>query len=995
MSCNGTQGCECGCCAGIAVETPQGEYNLPGLPAIAYRTGTWATFRESMLAGLSNSKYPALGALKTRDTDDLSIALLDATAVMLDILTFYQERLANESYLRTATQLDSLTQLSRLIGYQPSPGVGASTYLAFTLKAATGLPTNPMTTAITIPAGTNVQSVPGQGQTPQGFQTSADILAKPDWNALPVQAALPWVPVAGQTSVYLAGTNTQLNPGDAILIVGDERLLYSTSSTKWDLCFVTSVQPDNVNQRTLVTWSTGLGSTGGPSTDNPQVFALRQRAALFGYNAMNPIMLTGTTVNLGSLVTDGEWNFGTAAESVPTEIATSPSNLIDLDAVYSKLVAGGWLVLMATLPMEIIESITTQVYGYPPVTTTITTYDYASGFFTIELYNISSVTTMTRSDYGLSAKISRVGGDSGANLPGYYTATRSTAALAQSEMLPVEEQPLDHPLYGTEVDLGVLRPDLVGITAIAVTGQNPKLTVNVPGTPPTRGSVTFVPDDDSGAAYTLAQGAILTLLQPPNAIVNGAVGTPSWATYPGTPTLMVADSSGRTGTVTTALSNFILMPAAPSDPIVQETALVASITMQSNGVEWTQILLQAPLLNVYDRTGATVNCNVGAATAGSPVTELLGNGSAATPNQTFVLKQSPLTYVTASTPTGSVSSLQVTANGAAWTAVPTLYNQKPSAQVYATTNLAGGTAQVTFGDGVEGATLPTGQNNIQASYRVGLGSAGNVPAATITTLVDRPVGVGGVTNPLPATGGQDAQTVAGIRANAPLSVLTLGRAVSIADYQNFANSFAGIGKASALWIPNGTYRGVFLTVASASGAALPSTSQTLTNLVTALQQHGNPNVAIYSASFLETTFGLQANILYDPAYSQPAVEAAVMTLLATTYSFANRTFGQGVTFDEIAALIQGVAGVIAVNVTSLSVVATSPAGDIGSAAFSLSAYTTWLANALTTPLERPCPSASQAICPYIPQASNTALPQPAEILVLDPNPANVSLGVMS
>jgi predicted phage baseplate assembly protein len=327
--------------------------------------------------------------------------------------------------------------------------------------------------------------------------------------------------------------------------------------------------------------------------------------------------------------------------------------------------------------------------------------------------------------------------------------------------------------------------------------------------------------------------------------------------------------------------------------------------------------------------------------------------------------------------------------------VPTLYHQPPSAQVYATTNLPGGAAQVTFGDGVEGATLPTGANNIQATYRVGLGSAGNVPAATITTLVDRPVGVGGVTNPLRAIGGQDAQSVAGIRANAPLSVLTLGRAVSITDYQNFANSFAGIGKASALWIPNGTYRGVFLTVASASGAALTSASQTLINLVAALTNYGNPNVAIYPASFLETTFGLNANVLYDPAYSQPAVQAAITALLQSTYSFANRTFGQGVTFDELAALIQGVAGVVAVNVLSLSVVATSPAGDIGSASFSLSAYTTWAARALTQPLPRPCPSASNAICPYVPQPSNTALPQPAEILVLDPDPANVTLGVMS
>src|SRR5580704_11971324 len=138
MSCTGKSDCLCGCCSGISVLTPQGQSNLPGLPAIAYRTGRWATFKESMLARLSSAKYPALAGLKTRDNDDFSIALLDASSMMLDILTFYQERLANESYLRTATQLQSLTELARLIGYQPAPGVGASVYLSFTLQAAPG-----------------------------------------------------------------------------------------------------------------------------------------------------------------------------------------------------------------------------------------------------------------------------------------------------------------------------------------------------------------------------------------------------------------------------------------------------------------------------------------------------------------------------------------------------------------------------------------------------------------------------------------------------------------------------------------------------------------------------------------------------------------------------------------------------------------------------------------------------------------------------------------
>jgi hypothetical protein len=994
--CSNSQDCDCGCCSGIAVQTPQAESNLPGLSAIAYRTGTWATFKQSMLARLSSADYPALAALKTRDDDDISIAFLDATAVVLDILTFYQERLANESYLRTATQLNSLTHLSRLIGYQPSPGVGASTYLAFTLRAATGLPANPNTTAITIPAGTTVQSVPGQGQTPQSFQTSADILAKPDWNALPVQTTLPWAPVAGQTSTYLAGTATQLNPGDALLIVGDERLL-NPASLLWDLVHIVSVQTDTLNQRTLVTWAEPLGSvnSGAPSKVNPQIYALRQRASLFGYNALNPLLLRNTDAYsaIANLLnkTRTDWNFLYAATSQPSEPAAY--SLIDLDSIYAKLTVGGWLVLMAKY-----RKLRRDPYG-PPVLET-------------NLYNIASVTTVSRSDYGLSAKITRVTADTDDKLPnrrhGYYALTRSTAVLAQSELLPTVDQPLDHPLYGTLVDLDVLRPDLVGITAVAITGQNPKLTINVPESAPfPRGVVYFTPDDDPTHPIPLAQGAVLTLLQPPTSVVTSGGATPgsipSWSSYNTPATLAVALPSGRTGTLAdTTLSWLTLTPPSASDPIVQEYALVASVGLSTAAGApshandpHTLITLTTPLLNVYDRSSATINANVGAATAGSPVTELLGSGSAATPNQQFTLKQSPLTYVAAPTPTGSVSSLSVSANGADWTLVPTLYDQPASAQVFTTLNLPGGTTQVTFGDGVEGATLPTGTGNIQAAYRVGIGSAGNVPAASITTLVDRPLGVSGVSNPQPATGGQDAQTLEGIRANAPLSVLTLGRAVSLTDYQNFAATFAGIAQASALWIPNGPYRGVSLTVAAAGGAQLLPTSQTFTYLLAALQNYGNPNVAIYLQSFYETTFGFNVDVLYDPAYSQPAVKAAALTLLQTTYAFANRTFGQGVYQDELAALLQTVPGILAVNVYNVHPVLTSPAGDIGSAAYSITAYNTWKAKALVKPLPRPCTTASNGICPFVPVPSLTALPSPAEILVLDPDPSNIIWGTMS
>ena len=1024
MSCTGSQNCTCGCCSGISVQTPRGETNLPGLPAIAYRTGTWATFRESMLARLSSSAYPALALLKTRDSDDFSIAFLDATSVVLDILTFYQERLANESYLRTATQLDSMTQLSRLIGYQPSPGVSASTYLAFTIKAATGLPTDPTTTSITIPAGTQVQSVPAQGQSPQSFETSSDILAKADWNAIPVQTGKPWKPKSGDLSVYLAGISTQLQPSDAILIVGDERANpNSPTSQQWDVRLVTSVQPDKINQRTLVTWVEGLGGTGvEPAKENPQFYGLRQRAALFGYNAINPLMLAGTTVTglqeAGLVTIDPkfpEWQFGTAGAS-PSDLVGA--SLVDLDAVYSKLATGGWLVLI-----------------HPDQDTSRS----PAGF--VSLYELTSVTSISRSDYGISAKITRVATDTTNNLSEYYGDTRSTSVLAQSELLPVAEQPLDHPLYGTFVDLEVLRPDLVGVTAVAITGKSQKIVVNLPpatsppatipphvfpgpevlgseligvkavsiagesqrivaafslatiapvGTTPPQ----FIPDDDPGSKVNLKQGETFTLLQPPD-FLNADGSIPHWSTSTTTATLYVADSNGRTGTVTAPLSIFTLALSASSDPVVQEFALVSSVTMVTKHFPHTRIVLKNPLVNCYDRTVTTVNANVGPATAGSSVTELLGNGSASTPNQEFKLKQSPLTYVQAPTSTGSLSSLQVMANGVYWTAVPTLYNQAPTAQVFATLNLPGGTAEVEFGDGVEGSRLPTGQSNIVARYRVGLGSSGNVAAGTITTLVSRPLGVGGVNNPMPATGGQDPQSIGDIRANAPLSVLTLGRAVSITDYQNFAATYAGIAKACAIWIPNGANRGVFLTVAGAGGAALPPGNLTLANLVTALQSYGNPNVPICAQTFFETTFSLSADLCYDTHYDATAVQASVLQALTQTYSFASRTFGQGVSGDEVAALIQSIPGVIAVNVKNLGVVATSSAGDIGGAGYSVSAYKNWTAQKLTTPLPRPCSGSQTSICAYIPVASPGALPQAAEILVLDPDPSNVTLGVMS
>ena len=61
------------------------------------------------------------------------------------------------------------------------------------------------------------------------------------------------------------------------------------------------------------------------------------------------------------------------------------------------------------------------------------------------------------------------------------------------------------------------------------------------------------------------------------------------------------------------------------------------------------------------------------------------------------------------------------------------------------------TTTVQFGDGINGALLPTAQNNVRFAYRQGLGVAGNLRASQISLLLTRPLGVTGVANPAPST----------------------------------------------------------------------------------------------------------------------------------------------------------------------------------------------------------------------------------------------------
>ncbi len=752
--------------------------NRPGLAAIAYRVGTHSRFKQSMLAALSDLTRPALFGLKTRDDDDFSIALLDAFATMEDLLTFYQERIANESYLGTARERRSLLELARLIGYELRPGVAASAFLAFTMDESPGAP---LTT--TVDVGTKVQSVPGPDEKPQTFETIEKIETRVEWNALKPQMTQVFIPQFGDTHVYLKGTATNLKPSDAILLVGAEREA-APGNENWDFRRVTVVKPDFDAQRTYVEWDEPLGTTTPhlvKPAANPNVFALRQRASLFGFNAPHPKTLANETLKhygFDPTKTIDDWTFTLAAQS------------IDLDITCPGIIPQSWLVLARP--------------------------DYT------ELYRVTSAVEAARAEFTLASKVTRCALDTTENLAGFGAANlRETMVFAQSEFLDMAEQPLT-------------------------------------------------------AAVT---GATIPLARAPSGLVKG-----QWLVASG-------KDSATAGTVS---------------EVVQVSALVGAT-----------LTVTPPLTRSYARDSFSLNANVAHATHGESVQEISGGGDASQSYQQFTLRQPPLTYISAATPSGAASTLQVRTNDLLWHEVLTLYGRGPREHVYVTRTGDDGKTTIEFGDGVTGSRLPTGQDNVRALYRKGIGTDGLVKAGQLSLLLTRPLGIKSVINPEDATGAQDRESLDDARTNAPLTVLTLDRTVSLQDYEDFSRAFAGVAKALATWTWDGQTRRVFITVAGPNGAVIAPDSDTYRHLLEALQQAGDPFVGLRVQSYRPAYFRFAGRVKVDPDYETDAVLASVEQALRTQFSFGVRAFGQPVMLSEVIAAVQPVPGVVAVDVDKL------------------------------------------------------------------------------
>lgn len=941
----------CGCCEGIEILTPLPINNRPGLSELRYRIGTHSGFLETMLARLSSSDFPELKGLTTREADDPSIALLDGWATIADVLTFYQERIANEGFLRTATERRSILELARLVGYKLRPGVSSSVFVSFTMD-------DNNQEQVTIPKGTRSQSIPESGEGAQTFETSEDLKARALWNNLKPRMTQPqtWDSIINNGTedskvqgprVYLKGINTNLKSNDPLLIQINE--------SEPEFSRVIEVFPDAAADRTLVTLklTENFGVISDPSAPEEAFSAIQSIEKLTQKQLINDLTLKPSAQSRNALqlkrtlseqfVSKANTGYGVVETFAPVlkdTLSTAAGNAQVTGSYNVKVYA---LRVKASLfahnlplpscpddmtsPPGLNESpdiscclpsfFQTGLEVAPALTSNVSNFAHLrsdSGFELLDEVNPEQL-------LALDAEYKEIKQDS-------WAAVEIGASIEVFKVNQVTSATLGGLLEGPLSFFSTCPP----VTVVSNISRGFGVSI---GEATKIKSTVLVLDGDwrQEQANNILRNAVffgqseeLELSEEPieKPICGGTeedlieldgfyegLESGRWVVVSGERN--IGGTSGvrfselaMLGTVTQYL---VTETSADSPPSEDDPRPGEKIH--------TFIKLANELAFCFKRDTVTIHGNVVKATHGETQEEVLGSGDGGKALQAFELKQKPLTFISAPNPDGVDSTLEVYVNEIHWHEADTLTDKQATDRNFYTQTDNEDKTRLIFGNGRQGARLPTGIENIKAKYRSGIGQTGNVKAGQISLLKDRPLGVKEVVNPLRASGGADREGRDQARQNAPLAIKALDRLVSVQDYEDFSRVYAGIGKARAEEMSDGRRQLVHVTIAGADDIPIDTNSDLYINLRKALHDFGDPFQPIELAVRELLLIVISANVRILPDYQWEPVVTAVRDNLLQAFSFERRELGQDVLLSEVISVMQSVRGVDYIDVDTL------------------------------------------------------------------------------
>lgn len=855
----------CGCGTCASCGGPGGVPQRPVGDPLRFRH---AAIRQRMLDSIAAARVGTarpLDRLGVRSSDDPAIALIDAQAASLHVLAWTGARLADDGTILRSEDRDALVDLGRLIGYEPRPALSAATTLAFTLETLPGAPAK-----VRVAKGTKVASVPGQDEKPQVFETDAEFEAVAAWNAIRPVCPLP--DITGSTrTLCIAGVESAAREGDFVAV---PRLPQGGGADDWLIGRIAGIErvslpPDPAFLRLTLSDCWHVETTAALAVARAgEVAILARRAAAFGATAPDARAMTDD-VRAGLISDDPETGATQWDNFEVGAPGSSGGKTIDLDAAYPEAFEGRLALF-------------TRANKRPP-------FDYSKQKF------VRTGETMEEND-----------------------------ALARAHHEAAEERRRDMEEYTAGQ---VTDPALTEITkAVELARTDFLLSAKV-----SRITLDQIDLSDDGKAASGKSASLRYLVRELAVFLE----TERQTLYRPPRDIALPSESDRLvvqGKIEMAPGRRVILSgekwmgqAGVTGP--QQAAVAIVRTAQINADGTTTLLFEDPVAARFRSTRLAVLGNCVTASHGETPAqgeEIIGSGKAGARDQRFALKGKPLAYIPAETPRGYAPAVEVRVGGRAWKEAPHLSGLSAADRAYTVRPGRDGTAVIQLAG-----QLPSGLNNVTALYRTGGGKAGNLAAGRITMAMVPVQGVIGITNPLPADGGSDAETIEDIRRAAPLSVRTLDKVVSLADYEAFAAAYRGVGKALATLLYAGMRQEVCLTLADSQMQSPAEGSSVVEGLRRELKRVQVPGRTVRIAGFTAIHPDITLALSSDPAFRRKDVEEAVRKRLADRFGPAARPFARALHRSEVLAAAQGVDGVIAATLTVFALPSGMPAEDEG------------------------------------------------------------------
>lgn len=876
---------------------PRRPDNRPGLSHIDYRIGSYAQVREYLLRNLD--KTANLSAWTHRGADDPGIALLEGAAILCDILTFYQELYANEAYLRTAEWRESIADLARLLGYRLSPGLGGRATFAFEIKG---------TEAVVIPAGFPVKAEVEGLDKPADFETSEEATAYPWLSRFNLYRPLASPQISSATNEFYIQSPDQLSAATPVAFKAGDRLMLGEADSasnpkrlkKAEIVIVGSVR--ELHGIKVIKIKGKLKRAG--SVQQLAAYKLGRSFHHFGHNG--PRTMTEPPEKVSSTVKVISETQTEVESELPKQVSISFYRSISASTASTKSSSGSGLYVTGDFSQGIGNIGLGLQYQANYIQGGAESMQSVPGFTVIDISQAFKPTlivepTLGKTEFPLDAEVQ--------DLPPGIT-------------LLIQAQLHKSSAGGTNDEFTLVRSisniKTTSMTWGLSTGTTSLVTLNETLDVSTE-SYDYM--DIREALFHETVGPLLTL----RAVLEDA--SPSGKN--------ILNFYGTTEQAQNLLGRNLIFVKEGSAPLtvhvkaVEETSatdglhpLLHQIEIDRNDLEYADFPNSPPF-------ACTVYGNIVEATQGKTETQAtLGNGDSRLVFQNFKIPKAPLTYLlsTGETPP-EVPSLEIYVNNRLWKRVSSFFGHGADEEIYIVREDAEDNSWVQFGDGKTGARLPSGIKNVVAKYRTGTGAFGALKEKTKVQAGGKLDGLDKIQMPDVAAGGSEPEEGENAREAAPGKIQSLGRLVSLKDFEAETLGLSGVTKVSAAWKLVNNIPEVVLMVLMDTGrdAELAAVEETLDGY----NKSRGPNRFPVSAHKAARKYvAIHATYGYDSTYLEEDVRRAIEKALGTNsgvagarddqtglFSLRRRGFGQREYATSIAGIIQRVEGVVWAEVT--------------------------------------------------------------------------------